>query len=541
MRNPKNIGFTFLVSVSFCLTIINTSAIAKKVDSGISFTNQSAKLNTFERVQGEGLSGAAWFDYDKDGDLDLFIPNGKGAENGLFKNIGNGLFANVTIESGLDDSIGYSGVVAGDIDNDGFPDLYLSGVGGLFGISSQNSLYHNNGDGTFSNISSTSNTPGSESDSAVLMADYNNDGLVDIFVAGYGHFNTPEIPFSIGKNSLYINNGDLTFSDISSTAGIDKLYGARAAISFDHNNDGWMDILVSNSNDGVGTLLPFQLYLNNKDGTFTDIASQVGLDIGGFWMGFALGDYDNDGDLDIFAANGGGFLPHALLQRNENGSYSNVTPPELALTEFVWGCSFADWDNDGFVDLFYTGSWAQFGVIGSNLGNPGHLFFNNRQGGFNENFTSLGINLESLQTSGVARADYNNDGFMDLVVATEAFKRADPDSGNYLINASGAPVLLENKGNSNHWFTVRLEGVQSNRMGIGARLTLLTPFGKQVRVVLAGSSFQSSETPWPTFGLGKAKTGLLIVKWPSGIEESFKVKADQIRTFVEGDGKNLLH
>ncbi len=188
MRNPKNIGFTFLVSVSFCLTIINTSAIAKKVDSGISFTNQSAKLNTFERVQGEGLSGAAWFDYDKDGDLDLFIPNGKGAENGLFKNIGNGLFANVTIESGLDDSIGYSGVVAGDIDNDGFPDLYLSGVGGLFGISSQNSLYHNNGDGTFSNISSTSNTPGSESDSAVLMADYNNDGLVDIFVAGYGHF-----------------------------------------------------------------------------------------------------------------------------------------------------------------------------------------------------------------------------------------------------------------------------------------------------------------------------------------------------------------
>lgn len=544
----------FISSVLLTMTVASVSADSNRtvdaVDKGVEFIDESSLLDSFERLQagGMGVAGAAWIDYDADGDLDLFLPNRAGARNGFFKNLGNGNFIDVTVEAGLDDSNGYAGVVAGDIDNDGYPDLYLGGDGGVFFESSPSRLYHNNGDGTFTDISATSNTPGADVMSSASMADFNNDGLLDIFTSGLGHngaFVPPTVP---SANALYLNNGDLTFTDVSVTAGIDDLINACAVRASDHNNDGWMDIIVAGCLRGFSHIILFE---NNKDGTFTDIADQVGLSrqyIDGAYMSVSLGDYDNDGDLDLFSTNiglnsFGDYMPHALLRKNDDGTYTEVSPPEVSNLQFGWGSSFGDWDNDGNIDLFFAGNLPLSGLIGPVDGNPSHLFFNDGSGNLVENSQVLGGNLMNLGSSGVARADYDGDGFLDLVIVTEEFESYNPFTGEFFMRGPGKPVLLKNQGNDNNSAIVRLKGVMSNRMGIGAKLTLYTQghngIKKQIREVAAGSSFMSTETPWPTFGMGANKKGLLKVEWPLGKTEMFRVYAGKYRVFEEGKGHEV--
>jgi enediyne biosynthesis protein E4 len=449
-----------------------------------------------QETSGEGLGGIAWLDYDQDGNLDLYLTNGPSAPNGLFRNNGDGTFTNVSAETGVANGLGNSGVVIGDIDNDGYPDIFLTGEGRLAGpVQTPTRMYHNNGDLTFTDITASAGVSGlyvdafgdivSDGACVASFSDYNNDGLADIFVGNCNAFFSPNIdptPFVV-----------------------------RPA--------------------------PLNLYRNNGDGTFTDVADAAGINLPGLWMGLAFGDYDNDGDIDLFATSLGtaaqSNYPHALFRNNGDGTYSEVsTEVGIPNSEFSWGVTFADFDNNGGLDLYQAGALPLFGVIGPGQGSPGRLYFNNGTGHFTEDTSATGIDLSSKYSSGLAQADFDGDGFTDIAIMTA------PYSLDNVTVSSEDFVLLRNQGNHNHWLTVRLVGTDSNRDGIGARIQVKTGKKHQLHEVRAGSSFASSETPWPTFGLGKYHQAKITVTWPSGLTEIFpKNKANKLITLVEGTGK----
>ena len=422
---------------------------------------------------GEGVSGAAWLDFDRDGDLDLYMTNGRTQPNALFRNDGDGTFTDVAAAAGVVNGLGNSGVVTGDLDNDGYPEIFLTGEGGTaFSDQSPNVLYRNNGNGTFTDITATANLPGAETSLMAAMGDIDRDGYLDIYVTSPGHLDVvpgtgPAQPHA---NRLYLNNGNLTFTDISASAGVDSSIGGCAVSFTDYDRDGWQDIIVANCNDVDLLPTPFNLYRNNGDLTFTDVAYSAGLGEAGYWMSVSLGDYDNDGHVDIFSTNMGAFFGdgsyrHGLFRNNGNGTYTNVAASVgLATWEFGWGSSFADFNNDGFLDLYIVGALPipPWNVIGPGSANPGRFFYNNRYGAFTEDSSVTGLDLSSRFTSGLAAADYDNDGFVDAVVKTSSLGPNDP----------GAAVLLKNRGNRFRSLTVRLVGIVSNRDAVGARIEL---------------------------------------------------------------------
>ncbi len=523
-----------------CVENIGHIVIPPPADTGTTFTDQSALLAPYERNvlrgNGEGLGGVAWLDYDADGDLDLYLTNDAPYSTALFRNDGDGSFTDVTVEANADVTTGVSGIVAGDIDNDGYPDLFLAGSGGFAGpLQGPTVMLHNRGDGTFADITATAGVPGVETALGAAMADINNDGYLDLFVAGPGHLGIVFEPKAQHEDRLYLNNGDLTFTDITESAGVVGGLGS-CVTSFSHyDDDEYIDLFVGVCNDVDMLPTPWHIYRNNGDNTFTDMAPGSGLDALGYWMSSAFGDIDNDGDFDIFATNFGFDplaatdvpAPHHLFQNNGDGTYTNIATPEMTSEdefEFGWGASFADFDNDGHQDLFFGGSMAP-GFIS---GNPGHLFMNNGDGTFIEDNAAHGLDLSDRYVTGIAQADFDSNGFADIVIVTAPWLFIDTD---------GVPILLRNEGNGNNWLNIRLRGTDSNRMGIGARIEVTTANGFQATEVRAGSSLASTETPWPTFGLGKADCADVRVVWPSGRVEYFRGLEPGIAELVEGEGE----
>jgi len=244
----KTLSFTCLVGITGVGAIKVANATVPVPDSGTSFV-QSGAFAGFERRNGEGLGGLAWLDYDGDGDLDMISTNGFGVSSGLFRNDGDGVFTDVTESAGLVSLTGNSGVVAGDIDNDGFPDVLMPGEGNFAGpIQTPTRLFHNNGDGTFTDISATANVPGAATAFSAAMADINNDGYLDLFIAAEGHLGVLFPPNRQDTDKLYLNNGDLTFTDISESAGMQGLGSCTSSFS-DYDNDGWMDLFIAVCND----------------------------------------------------------------------------------------------------------------------------------------------------------------------------------------------------------------------------------------------------------------------------------------------------
>lgn len=557
MKSRMNIYFqSFSRFVIFlCIAVQAVYAHDHHTSTNVIFIERPDLID-FNRAGGEGLGGIAWLDFDADGDLDLFLTNGPDHDDGLFRNNGDGSFTNVAIQAGLSNKKGSSGVVVGDIDNDGYPDLFVSGEGFLIGPrQTPAKLYHNNGDGTFTDITDLSGVTGAASALSAAMGDINNDGYLDIFVTSPGH-----IPFITGagteqshENKLYLNNGDLTFTDISVSAGIDGLYpdptpgsnrlvsdGACVAGFSDFDRDDLLDLIVGNCNafplqpsTGPVRPTPFNLFSNNGDLTFVDLATDAGLDISGFWMGLAFGDFNNDGNIDLAATSTGtlnGF-PHVLMRNNGDGTFTDIADDNFALTPFGWGITTADFDNDGDLDLFKVGSLPLFGAIGPK-GSPGQFLINNGKHGFSDDPDAIPVDLRFDYTTGLAHGDYNNDGFEDMVVMRHPWRIGDS------VNPNGHPVFLENQGNRNHWLTIRLTGTISNRMGIGSRIEVYSAGLKpQVREVRAGSSFASSESPWPGFGLDKGLFALIRVHWPSGLSEWFLTfRVNRIVDLIEGRG-----
>ncbi|HYK92270.1 MAG TPA: CRTAC1 family protein [Acidobacteriota bacterium] len=496
------------------------------------------------------IGGAAVLDFNNDGLLDIFFPNGAtlpGLEksdpsyyNRLYRNNGDGTFTDVTDAAGVK-GIGYSmGVAAGDYDNDGFVDLYVCGV-------NYNQLLHNNGDGTFTDVTAKSGTTGIHPRFGKTWAitagwfDYDNDGFLDLFVNNYLQYSVATAPrctirglpaycapnnFESLPNYLYHNNGDGTFTDVSEKSQIGMHPGKGMGIAFaDYDNDGFTDVFVSNDSS------PNFLFKNKGDGTFEEVAmlsgvafNENGRTVAG--MGADFRDLDNDGKPDIFHT--AMFADTFPLYRNMDGQFEDATTvsglaiPSSRLT--AWGTGIFDFDNDGYKDIFASCS----AILDNSMEIEHrpfllpHALFRN-----NGNFTFTDVAAQAGPTftvpaahRGAAFGDFNNDGKVDVVVVV----------------LNGKTELFLNKSkNKNHWLLINLVGTRSNRDGLGTRAKITTVAGTQYNQATTAVGYNSSSDKRIHFGLGSAATvDKIELAWPSGIKQVLtNVKADQVLTIRE--------
>jgi hypothetical protein len=489
--------------------------------------------------------GCAFFDYDNDGWMDIFILCGTRfgeasaqATNRLYRNNRDGTFSDVTAKAGLLRTGWSSGVCVGDYDNDGFEDLFITYWG-------ENVLYHNNGDGTFIDVTRKAGLGANRTrwGAGCTWIDYDRDGKLDLFVTNYLDFDKSRAPkpgentncafknvqvncgprgLPTGLHSLFRNNGDGTFTDVTEPSGIGKIKGryALTPVAADFDNDGWPDIFVAC--DSSASLL----LMNNHDGTFREeglergaALSDDGVEQAG--MGVGVGDFNLDGHLDLFK---GHFTDdtNGLYQNDGKGNFNDMTLASgLGVeTRFTgWGAGIVDLDNDGYPDLFLvTGNVypeLERKLAGYPYKTPRVVFRNLRNGKFEELIEAAGPGVEAPHSSrGCAFGDFDNDGDLDVLI----------------VNLNEPPSLLRNdvRGN-NHWLKVKLHGTRSNRSAIGARVLLRYGDKQQVQEVISQSSYFSSNDPRLHFGLGTADTADLDVRWPNGAKQTFrKLAADQL-------------
>jgi len=515
--------------------------------------------------------GAAFFDYDNDGWLDIFLVNGTSLDPAvrdprptsyLFRNNRNGTFTDVTAKAGLPRSGWGQGCCVGDYDNDGFDDLFVSYFG-------RNVLYHNNGNGTFTDVSEKAGVAGSAErwGAGCCFLDYDRDGRLDLFVANYVNFDPAHAPkpgeamychyneiavpcgpqgFAGGTNILYRNRGDGTFEDVSEQSGIARPRGPASMVfvnknwqpsgsygmgvaSADFDNDGWPDIYVACDS------APSLLYHNNHDGTFREVAVPAGcaLDENGValsGMGVGVADYDGDGRLDIARTNFSEQVT-TLYHNYGNGAFEDASiRAGLGVNRkyLGFGVGFFDFDNDGWKDLLVANGHVYSQIADRKLHlsykEPKVLYRNLGNGRFEDVSSKVGsaIREENLGR-GCAFGDFDNDGDVDVLIN----------------NLDGPPTLLRNDGgNKNNWIMIKCVGTRSNRSGIGTRVRVTSNERSQIGEVMSGSSYYSQSDLRLHFGLAKAtKVSSIEVSWPSGLKESFKdVPANQLLVVQETKG-----
>ena len=511
------------------------SSTSEPPEQGTTFTEvfASATDSSFTRSFGDGYGGIAWLDYDRDGDLDMLLTNDGNASNALFSNDGDGTFTDVTIEANAVVMAGSSGVAVGDIDNDGWADIFLSGAGYFVGpAQSATVMLHNqgpdiNGVVTFVDIAASAGVPGGDTALSAAFGDINNDGYVDLFVTAEGHLGFFNGVGEQHADKMYLNNRDLTFTDISDSYIVNSPVNTGAmgscAASFSHfDDDEYIDLFVAVCNEVNFQPTPWHVYRNNGDRTFTDVAATTQLDKGGFWMSSSFGDIDNDGDFDIFTTNLGLGNRHHLWRNNGDGTYVDIASDEMADNFWSWGATFADFDNDGFQDIYYGGE----GQAPFAKGGTGYLFMNDGDSRFTRDLASGIPDLDGMGITGISRADFNGDGFVDISMMT---------------GAGNLPLLFQNEGNGNNWVSLTLVGISSNAMAIGARIEIVSNSGKfQAREIYSGSSFVSSEGQWPVFGLGQDESVDALIYWPGGgAEEFYGLEAGLRHVLTEGTGAAL--
>lgn len=495
--------------------------------------------------------GCAFLDYDNDGWLDVFLLCGtrfdgapEGATNRLYKNNRDGTFTDVTVKAGLVRTGWPSGVCVGDYDNDGFEDLFITYRG-------ENVLYRNNGDGTFTDVTAKAAVGRNRSHwgAGCTWIDYDRDGKLDLFVSNYVDFETGRTPkpgqnenctfrgvhvncgprgLPTGLHSLFHNNGDGTFTDVTEASGIGKIKGryGLTPVAADFDEDGWPDIFVAC--DTSASLL----LINNRDGTFREegVARGAGLNDDGVeqaGMGVGVGDYNLDGHLDLFK---GHFADdtNALYRNDGTGNFNEVTlSAGLGVeTRFTgWGAGIVDLDNDGYPDLFLvTGNVypeVEAKLPGYPYKTPRVIFRNLGNGKFEELLGVAGTGVEEIHSSrGCAFGDFDNDGDLDVLI----------------INLNEPPSLLRNDVTGDfRWIKVKLIGTKCNRSAIGARVLARYGGKQQVQEVISQSSYFSTNDRRLHFGLGTAETADLEVWWPGGEKQSFpKLKANRLYLLREG-------
>lgn len=510
--------------------------------AGIHFTHFYGKRTT--QLPEDMGSGAAWIDYDQDGNEDLLVVNQSGpltmtpdeinkspAHCEIYHNNGNGTFTDVTNNTGVNFHGCGMGVAVGDIDNDGYPDIFITAYG-------NNIYYHNNGNATFTDETRKAGFWGKKGFWAgASWGDYDRDGYLDLYICGYVKYsqlnkqtelnreNNEEpaginpLSFPPQRNLLYHNNKNGTFTEVAIRAGVADSAGKSLSASWcDLNNDGWPDLYVANDvSDNV-------LYLNRGDGTFDEVSHPAHVADYRGAMGLAVGDWDNDGDMDLF-------VTHWLAE--ENGFYINKLNTvgkmpgtqslqfqdeaekyglgQVSLDDVAWGTSFFDYDNDTRLDLL-----AINGSTNQQEDHPEYLvpmksrlFWNEGpEKGYAE-VTSVSGEALSYENvgRGAAFGDYDNDGDIDV----------------FIVNNCGRAVLLRNDGgNKNNWLELKLVGTKSNRSAIGARIRIVSGKVSQIREVNNQSSYLSQNSLAQHFGLAKYnKVDTLNIRWPSGLNQQF--------------------
>ena len=546
---------TSLVSRAPGPSVADFVDVAEK--AGLRAVNVFGGKNTSTYILESTGTGVVIFDYDNDGWPDIFLVNGTTLEGGhsgknpishLYHNNRDGTFSDVTERAGLLASGWGQGACAGDFDNDGWEDLYVTYYG-------KNRLYHNRGDGTFEEVAEKVGVAGSgESWSAgCAFVDFDRDGRLDLMVARYAKFDLQHaappgsyptcqwkgIAVFCGPrglpsdtNVLYRNVDGAHFQDVTTAARIDRTSGhyCFSVTALDFDNDGWPDIYVACDS------APSILYHNKGDGTFEDIGalSGVAYNVDGreqAGMGIAVADYDGNGTLDLFRTNFSDDTP--TLYRNEvDGGFSDVTYSSGlgSKTQYLgWGTVFFDFDNDGHPDLLLVNGHVYPEVDFLNLGieyaEPKLLYRNNGNGTFTDVSDRAGSGIPAKSPArGLAVGDLWNDGRLSAVIT----------------NRNGTPNLLVNQSRYlNHWIGIKAEGTRSNRSGIGTRVQVRTKSGDQIDEVRSGSSYLSQSDSRLHFGLGpNTKIDYVEARWPSGLVERFANAAiDKIFVMKEGMGE----
>ena len=519
-------------------------------EAGIDFKHTNGRTEKKHVIETMG-SGAVFFDYDDDGDMDLYVVNSgyvpgttdqPSPGNVLYQNNGDGTFTDVTTEAGVGDRAYGMAAAAADYDNDGDQDLYVANY-------RADVLYRNNGDGTFTDVTTEAGIDNELWGVAVAYLDFDRDGHLDIFVAnylvydvtmpaytyrgvvGYGHprlyEGTPDV--------LYRNNGDGTFTNVAAQAGLVNPSEGRGmgTVVCDYDNDGWPDIYITND-----TNCNF-LYHNNGDGTFVEDSLLTGTGYNGDGiaqgsMGVDCGDYDKDGWLDILTANS---ETATLYHNSQDGTFTDDTLlVGLSLATYpVVGYSplFLDYDNDRDLDIFFANGHPQ--DIAHELSDKAtyeqsdQLFRNEGDGTYTD-VSLLSGDYFSQKYVGRATAagDYDNDGDMDI----------------FVVNSDQRGVMLRNEGGEQqHWLRIKLIGIQSNRNGIGARVRIVSQGDVQIAEVKSGSSYASGSDPRLLFGLDDhTQVDELEVRWPSGVRQQVQaVTCDQTVTVTESSAQRQDH